>query len=100
MDRTEQIEKFSFSISRDKAYCQFSQQGCTNFMQTYSLISTHFSILTTNLHCSTNMVIMLLLKWLLHKNKDERAWDEQYSLLCIKGAWASTSDYVVSYFSE
>ena len=36
------------------AYCQFSQQACTNFMQTYlySLISTHFFILTTNLHCS------------------------------------------------
>ena len=35
------------------AYCQFSQQACTNFMQTYlySLISTHLFILTTNLHC-------------------------------------------------
>ena len=34
------------------AYCQFSQQACTNFMQTYLylLISTHFFILTTNLH--------------------------------------------------
>ena len=34
------------------AYCQFSQQACTNFMQTYlySLLSTHFFILTTNLH--------------------------------------------------
>ena len=36
------------------AYCQFSQQECTNVMQTYlySLISTHFFILTTSLHCS------------------------------------------------
>jgi hypothetical protein len=36
------------------AYCQFSQQACTNFMQTYLylLISTHFFILTTNLHCT------------------------------------------------
>ena len=34
------------------AYCQFSQQTCTNFMETYlySLISTHFFILMTNLH--------------------------------------------------
>ena len=34
------------------AYCQFSQQACTNFMQIYLylLISTHFFILTTNLH--------------------------------------------------
>ena len=34
------------------AYCQFSQQACTNFMQTYLylLISTHFFILPTNLH--------------------------------------------------
>ena len=34
------------------AYCQFSQQVCTNFMQIYlySLISTRFFILTTNLH--------------------------------------------------
>ena len=33
--------------------CQFSQQACTNFMQTYlySLILTHFFILKTNLHC-------------------------------------------------
>ena len=33
------------------AYCQFSQQACTNFMQIYlySLISTHFFILI-NLH--------------------------------------------------
>ena len=33
-------------------YCQFPQQTCTNFMQTYlySLISTHFFILTTNFH--------------------------------------------------
>ena len=32
------------------AYCQFSQQACTNFMQTYlySFISTQFFILTTN----------------------------------------------------
>ena len=38
-----------FSVTE---YCQFSQQACTNFMQTYldSLISTHFFILTTNLH--------------------------------------------------
>ena len=36
----------------DIAYCQFSQEACTNFMQTYLylLISTHFFILTTNLH--------------------------------------------------
>ena len=36
-----------------RLHCQFSQQACTNFMQTYlySLISTHFFILTTNLHC-------------------------------------------------
>ena len=41
------------------AYCQFSQQACTNFMQTYlySLISTHFFILTTNLHWSVPNVI-------------------------------------------
>ena len=34
------------------AYCQFSQQACTNFMQTYLylLISTHFFVQTTNLH--------------------------------------------------
>ena len=34
------------------AYCQFSQQACTNFMQTYLhlLISTCFFILTINLH--------------------------------------------------
>ena len=39
------------------AYCQFSQQACTNFMQTYlySLISTHFFILTTNLHWGMRM---------------------------------------------
>ena len=38
------------------AYCQFSQQASTNFMQIYlySLISTHFFILTTNLHCFMN----------------------------------------------
>ena len=35
------------------AYCQFLQQACTNFMKTYSysLISTNFFILMTNLHC-------------------------------------------------
>ena len=32
------------------AYCQFSQQSCTNFMQIYfySLISTHFCFMTYN----------------------------------------------------
>ena len=42
------------------AYCQFSQQACTNFMQIYlhSLISTHFFILKTNLHC---LILPLLL---------------------------------------
>ena len=39
------------------AYCQFSQQACTNFIQTYLylLIPTHFFILTTNLHYSNIM---------------------------------------------
>ena len=43
------------------AYCQFSQQACTNFLQTYlySKISTHFFILTTNLH---RQIQKLLLK--------------------------------------
>ena len=36
------------------AYCQFSKLECTKLMQTYLylLISTHFFILTTNLHWS------------------------------------------------
>ena len=42
------------------ACCQSSQQACTIFMQTYLylLISTHFFILTTNLHCIFQTAIL------------------------------------------
>ena len=47
------------------AYCQFPQQACTNFMQTYlySLISTHIFILTTNLHCRMQDISELFNPW-------------------------------------
>ena len=44
---------FVKNVSIEIEYCQFSQQAYTNFMQTYLylLISIHFFIQTTNLHC-------------------------------------------------
>ena len=43
---------YNANIRIVNAYCQFFQQACTNFMQTYLylLISTHLFILMTNLH--------------------------------------------------
>ena len=43
---------FYQNFANTSLHCQFPQQVCTNFMQTYlySLISTRFFILTTNLH--------------------------------------------------
>ena len=52
-------------------YCQFSQQACTNFMKTYlySLISTSFFILTTNVHCIISKTKYICQKILdLHNN--------------------------------
>ena len=48
------------------AYCQFSQQACTNFMQTYlhSFISTHFFVLTTNLHWFVEAkIVFCVMSW-------------------------------------
>ena len=47
------------------AYCQFSQQACTNFLQTYlySKISTHFFILTTNLHWQIQKLLLKKLNY-------------------------------------
>ena len=60
------------------AYCRFYQQACTNFMQTYlySLISTHFWLLTTNLHWS--MPEPALVKWhVFYKITTLHEWIEE-----------------------
>ena len=62
------------------AYCQFSQQACTNFMQTYlySLISTHLFILTTNLH---GLILQFYLIYRLICQKPAHSFSAQMALV-------------------
>ena len=68
------------------AYCQFSQQACTNFIQTYwyLLISTHFFILTTNLHCKISQIqIHLAVKTYFTKNEILFSYETVAVLKCM-----------------
>ena len=88
------------------AYCQFSQQACTNFMQTYlySSISTHLFILTTNLHCTMhadklpnyleNKSSKLLAFCVLSKPKSQKKFISISIIVIIVKAVFSLIDYV------
>ena len=78
------------------AYCQFSQQACTNFMQTYLylLISTHFFILTTNLHWKilANYSQLNISQSQLKRQKTKKYYKIPY-ILCTRNALSNTASF-------
>ena len=69
----QKIESSFLQCSVPDAYCQFSQQACTNFyVNILAFIDINPCMLTTNLHCPINQPISL------YQNKYE------YKCVCMK----------------